>query len=148
MSRWCPGRVPVVSRWCPCGVPVVSRCPSRGYPGGVSKRIRITRRKTVQKSKSWFVLKSNHVMESNVFFWNLCESKWKSKCMRMSVHVCAWCPEEGSHHERKNNAEIKILNHFEIKSPNGIKCVFWNLCESKWNSRCVQVCARACVCAW
>jgi hypothetical protein len=25
-------------------------------------------------------------------------------------------PEDGSHHERKNNAEHKILNHFEIKS--------------------------------
>ena len=25
-------------------------------------------------------------------------------------------PEDGSHHERKNNAENKILNHFEIKS--------------------------------
>ena len=24
-------------------------------------------------------------------------------------------PEEGLHHERKNNAEIKIWNHFEIK---------------------------------
>ncbi len=44
--------------------------------------------------------------------------------MRMYVHVRAWCPEEGSHHERKNYAEIKILNHFEIKSFNGIKSVF------------------------
>ena len=33
-------------------------------------------------------------------------------------------PEEGSHHEGKNNAENKILNRFEIKSFNGIKGLF------------------------
>ncbi len=33
-------------------------------------------------------------------------------------------PEEGSHHEGKNNAENKILNRFEIKSFNGIKVLF------------------------
>ena len=33
-------------------------------------------------------------------------------------------PEEGSHHETKNNAENKILNRFEIKSFNGIKGLF------------------------
>ena len=33
-------------------------------------------------------------------------------------------PEEGSHHELKNNAEIKMLNRFEFKSLNGIKSCF------------------------
>ena len=33
-------------------------------------------------------------------------------------------PEEGSHHEGKNNADNKILNRFAIKSFNGIKGVF------------------------
>ncbi len=33
-------------------------------------------------------------------------------------------PEEGSHHEVKNNAENKTLNRFEITSFNGIRGVF------------------------
>ena len=33
-------------------------------------------------------------------------------------------PEEGSHHERKNNAENKRLNRFDLKSFHGIKGLF------------------------
>ena len=40
-------------------------------------------------------------------------------------------PKEGSHHEMKNNAEIKILNRFEINSfLLEAKDVCWKLFES------------------
>ena len=52
------------------------------------KRVRITKRKTMQKTPRRIVLKSNRSMESNVFCCgNLCQSIWNSKCMGMCVHV-------------------------------------------------------------
>ena len=54
-------------------------------------------------------------------------------------------PEEGSHHEMKNNAEIKIWNRFEFKSLNGIKSCFGNLCASNWISKCICMCVCMCM---
>jgi hypothetical protein len=53
-------------------------------------------------------------------------------------------PEEGSHHEMKNDAEFKIWNRFESKSHNGIKSCFGNLCESNWIIKCICICVCAC----
>ena len=92
VSQWCLGGVsvgvfgvPVVSWWCPGGVPVyipgVSRwCPEQGshHEG-----------KTMQKSQSGIVFKSNQSLESKLCLCNVCESNWTSKCMCMCLQVCA-----------------------------------------------------------
>ena len=41
--------------------------------------------------------------------------------------VPRWIFEEDSHHEEENNAEIKIMIRFEIKSCNGIKRILLEL---------------------
>ena len=57
------------------------------------KRVRITKRKTMQKTPRRIVLKSNRSMDSNVFVLAICViqigvvNAWACVCMGMCVHV-------------------------------------------------------------